>query len=425
MDIFNKESNSHSDSLSKSDISLDITPKSEEFITIIPDFQANYYNNPHSGSIWLKKITRNLTFNLKYCFNLSLKRLYMITQNSVYLLGKEYKCKPPMKKIYKELKKNIKEIVWVTYRTGIREFEGEKGKVYNSDSGWGCTIRVGQMLLINCLKIHYKIENETISELLKTIEDNMENSPFSLRKLLSTDITKGPGEWFSPSEVSHMIVSVLSNHPLNNFKALVFMDSLILKDRLYSEACNISFEDIRKCCICSGISTSYSYICEVCNKPQLSFKWVNSLLIMLPLMLGVRKIQSNYIDSLKKIFQNKYSVGIIGGKLKSALYLAGIKNNSVIVFDPHYVQDASSSLSDFKRTLDTYFNPSLNTVEIENLESSMTVGFYFRNEEDFIDFSNQVVNEKELNNIIFIKNQTPDYLLDSFSAPDSMIIEFD
>ncbi|OMJ90812.1 hypothetical protein SteCoe_6794 [Stentor coeruleus] len=406
-------------------MNLHNTPKLEGFIIIIPDFQASYYKNHHNGNLWLKKIARNFTFNLKYCFNVSLKRLYMINENSVYLMGKEYKCSPFIKKVYKELKKNIKEIVWVTYRAGIREFESENGRVYNSDSGWGCTIRVGQMLLINCLKIHYKMGNETISELLKTIEDNMENAPFSLRKMLSTDITKGPGEWFSPSEVSHMIVSVLSNHPLNDFKALVFMDSLILKDRIYSEACNISFEDIRKYCTCSIISSSESHLCETCNKPKGSFKWVNSLLIMLPLMLGIRKIQQNYVESLKKILQNKYSVGIIGGKPNSALYLAGIKNDSVIVFDPHYVQDASSSLSDFKRTLSTYFNPSLNTVEIENLESSITIGFYLRNEEDFADFSDQVVNEKGLNNIIFIKNETPDYMLDSFSAQDSMIIEFD
>lgn len=425
MDIFNKEFTHCRDFLSESDMSLHNTPKSEGFLEIIPDFQANYYKNPHNGSLWLKKIARNLTFNLKYCFNVSLKRLYMITENSVYLLGKEYECRPPMKKIYKGLKKTIKEIVWVTYRTGIKEFEGENSQIYNTDSGWGCTIRVGQMLLMNCLKIHYKMGNEAISELLKTIEDNMENAPFSLRKMLSTDQQKGPGEWFSPSEVSHMIASVLANHPLNNFKALVFMDSLILKDRIYSEACNISFEDIRKHCTCLRIFPSDPQICDVCNKPQVSFKWVNSLLIMLPLMLGIRKIQQNYIDSLKKILQNKYSVGVIGGKPKSALYLVGIKNNSVIVFDPHYVQEASSSLSDFKRTLNTYFNPSLNTVEIENLESSITVGFYIRNEEDFTDFSNQIASEPGLNNIIFIKNETPNYMLDNFSEPDSMIIEFD
>lgn len=50
-----------------------------------------------------------------------------------------------------------------------------------------------------------------------------------------------------------------------------------------------------------------------------SSNW-KSLFILLPLRLGIDSINEVYIPSLKEIFQIPQSLGIIGGKPRSAMY---------------------------------------------------------------------------------------------------------
>jgi cysteine protease ATG4 len=41
--------------------------------------------------------------------------------------------------------------IWMTYRNG---FPPVKSHSYQTDSGWGCMLRSGQMLLANCMMYH-------------------------------------------------------------------------------------------------------------------------------------------------------------------------------------------------------------------------------------------------------------------------------
>jgi cysteine protease ATG4 len=45
---------------------------------------------------------------------------------------------------------------WITYRSGFPALVNEEnGASYVSDTGWGCMVRVGQMLFAEVIK-HYK-----------------------------------------------------------------------------------------------------------------------------------------------------------------------------------------------------------------------------------------------------------------------------
>ena len=134
--------------------------------------------------------------------------------------------------------------------------------------------------------------------------------------------------------------------------------------------------------------------------------------MMMPLMLGRKRIQKDYYETFKFLLRNPYCVGIVGGKPSSALYLVGYKNDSIIVFDPHYVQPASKNLSHFKKQFRSYFNKNLNTVNIQELESSMSVGFYFRDNKEFAHFCRILKeNRNVLKDVIVVKDLTPDYIL--------------
>jgi hypothetical protein len=51
------------------------------------------------------------------------------------------------------------------------------------------------------------------------------------------------------------------------------------------------------------------------------------ILILVPLRLGLDKINPLYIDTLKDFFQFKQNVGIIGGRPRQSLYFVGYQGN--------------------------------------------------------------------------------------------------
>lgn len=72
--------------------------------------------------------------------------------------------------------------------------------------------------------------------------------------------------------------------------------------------------------------------------------WSKSLLVIIPLRLGLNFIQPEYLECLKSVFTGFPSnVGIAGGKENMALYFVGLSNNDLIYLDPHFVQKAVPS----------------------------------------------------------------------------------
>ncbi|CAB4065071.1 ATG4 [Lepeophtheirus salmonis] len=107
--------------------------------------------------------------------------------------------------------------LWLTYRREFKEFRGTK---INSDCGWGCTIRSGQMLLGNALLLlhlgrHWRWERNGGEDPLKDLKHrniirlfaDQEESPLSIHSLLAIariNLNRSPGEWFGPSSTSSL-----------------------------------------------------------------------------------------------------------------------------------------------------------------------------------------------------------------------------
>lgn len=107
-----------------------------------------------------------------------------------------------------------------------------------TDAGWGCTIRAGQMMLLNTLKRHYSYEDNF--SLLETIQENLMTAPFSVHKIteIGAEFDKNPGDWYSPSTICHSIEKLTKIREISGFKAKVFMDSIIYIDQILKEVLN-------------------------------------------------------------------------------------------------------------------------------------------------------------------------------------------
>ena len=66
--------------------------------------------------------------------------------------------------------------------------------------------------------------------------------------------------------------------------------------------------------------------------------WENSLLLMVCLRIGSITPNEDYFPMVKYLLESPYSVGILGGKPRRALYFVGYQDDNLIIKDPHYVQ---------------------------------------------------------------------------------------
>lgn len=125
--------------------------------------------------------------------------------------------------------------LYFTYR---RHFASMLGTHYTSDSGWGCMLRSGQMILAQGLLMHllgrswrWRRSGGESSTTNKEKEDrlhrmivrlfadapNAGDSPFSIHELvrLGKHFGKQPGDWFGPSLVSVLLKSAFDKASRN------------------------------------------------------------------------------------------------------------------------------------------------------------------------------------------------------------------
>jgi cysteine protease ATG4 len=108
-------------------------------------------------------------------------------------------------------------------------------------------------------------------------------------------------------------------------------------------------------------------------------------------------------------------VGIAGGRENSALYFVGITepSNNLIYLDPHLVQKSVPSAHVFNNEtlwqhVGSYHCKKIKKLHIEKMCTSVAIGFYIRNYQDFFSFTEHI---KDLaygeNSIISVYDKKP------------------
>jgi cysteine protease ATG4 len=343
-----------------------------------------------------------------------------------YTKGKHFAAKKASEACAHKFMNDFMQIAWVTYRSNFRPILNSLGQPITSDQGWGCTIRVAQMMLLTTLKqVSQSVWPD--SNLLQSIQEYNERAEFSLHRFVEEGRTmdKNPGDWYSPSEVCFAMERMVNSCATREISVKIFFDGVIYKDQLY-EAARLDqsmFEsDPQSLAVSvhqdvqwsSFMTLTESVVEERKESMESSIVepvWERPVLVLLPLMLGLGKLNQDYNSVVKEALEMPGAVGIIGGRPRSALYFVGFQDDNLLFLDPHLVQEACADEAGLRVSEKTYINQSTRMIPFANVESSMAIGFLITSALSLQQLEMRLVeNRDSLRGILQVQKTTPEYM---------------
>ena len=363
----------------------------------------------HSGR---SKGLFNLKDYLKYnCISSNSKFNPLKSSSTVHIYFNTYNLKE--KNAINFINKELKKIIYISYRNNYKpQINIKKNKTYISDCGWGCMIRSSQMIfakiLLEIFKFKYEINNENdIETLLKKIipffmDNNLNiiekyyeymesylnkliipvrekrltiisvDPPFSIHKICTIGeiYDRTCGEWFSDTELPK-IYNIINQ----SFDIIPYLNIM----HFFT---NIEMNKVIDNCFIPNDNK------EKKNKEDILFYedgkeyLFNKMgVIFISIRIGVYKISTEYFNSIKKLFDCKQFVGFIGGKVNSASYFIGYVDNYLLFLDPHHNQSSITELNN--DNVKTYLQKNIYKLPISSLQPAFTLGFLFRNINEF------------------------------------------
>ncbi|KAK7256312.1 hypothetical protein RIF29_29753 [Crotalaria pallida] len=274
--------------------------------------------------------------------------------------------------------------ILITYRKGFTAIGDSK---YTSDVNWGCMLRSSQMLVAQALVFHKlgrswrktvdkPLDKEYI-DILQLFGDS-EAFAFSIHNLLQAGKGYGlaVGSWVGPYAMcrtweilarSQREKSDLEEHPLPMAIYVVSGD----EDGERGGAPVVCIEDASR--HCSEFSRGLA-------------AWT-PLLLLVPLVLGLDKINPRYVPLLQSTFKFPQSLGILGGKPGASTYIIGVQNGKAFYLDPHDVHQVVNINGDNQgANTSSYHSNMIRLMPLDSLDPSLAIGFYCRDKDDFDDF---------------------------------------
>ncbi|KAG8373676.1 hypothetical protein BUALT_Bualt11G0049400 [Buddleja alternifolia] len=277
--------------------------------------------------------------------------------------------------------------ILITYRKGFTTIEDTK---YSSDVNWGCMLRSSQMLVAQALHafVFHKLGRSwrkspdkpldpSYIEILHLFGDS-EESPCSIHNLLQAGKAYGlaPGSWVGPYAMCRTWESLVRNkREENNNGVLSLMMAVYVvsgdEDGERGGAPVLCVEDVSKQCS------------EFCGGQN---DWA-PILLMVPLVLGLEKVNPRYLPLLSATFTFPQSLGVLGGRPGASTYIVGVQDEKAFYLDPHEVQQVAGIKKD-NVDIDTssYHCNVVRHMPLDSIDSSLAIGFYCRDKSDFDDF---------------------------------------
>eukprot|EP00286_Rhodomonas_abbreviata_P003612 CAMPEP_0181347866 /NCGR_PEP_ID=MMETSP1101-20121128/34102_1 /TAXON_ID=46948 /ORGANISM="Rhodomonas abbreviata, Strain Caron Lab Isolate" /LENGTH=611 /DNA_ID=CAMNT_0023460099 /DNA_START=338 /DNA_END=2174 /DNA_ORIENTATION=+ len=288
---------------------------------------------------------------------------------------------------------DMRSRLWFTYRTGFKPIPTSN---LTSDTGWGCMLRSGQMMLAQALLHHYlrrdwrlvrdKPPPRRYVEVLRWFEDDPQ-AMFSLHKIALAGIQYGRrvGQWFGPDTVCkalrflwHTAYTSEGTGPCQTAGLVVVEDRCIYKDVAEDAAS-------------SALHTQ-----------EEGSGWGGG---------GVSsRINADYIPKLAEYLRFPQSIGFIGGRPRHSYYFVGVKGYNTYYLDPHLTQQHQPMHR--PGNCSSFHCPSPEKMSLAHIDPSLALGFYCDDKSDFDDLCKRIsaLAKKDSCPILTVADRAPDYL---------------
>ncbi|XP_026179835.1 cysteine protease ATG4D-like [Mastacembelus armatus] len=335
--------------------------------------------------------------SVKYGWPLKQKSKFSKT-SPVTMLGKSYELKYQGDREF--FRRSFTSMLWLTYRRGFAPLAGCS---LTTDSGWGCVLRTGQMLLAQGLLLHLMPPDWTWSVSHHAVKDDMDlksrpagrgqsfqegphnrsrklslgslldrpmeathrrvvswfadrpEAPFGIHHLVELGKSSGKkaGDWYGPSIVAHILRKAVA--------ASADLPTLVV---YVAQDCTVYLEDVKR----------------LCERPS-THSWT-SVIILVPVRLGGQDLNPAYITCVKKLLMLKCCIGIIGGKPKHSLFFVGFQGDHLLYLDPHYCQ-LTVDVKKENFPLESFHCNYPRKMSFSRMDPSCTIGFYAKSQKDF------------------------------------------
>ena len=109
-----------------------------------------------------------------------------------------------------------------------------------------------------------------------------------------------------------------------------------------------------------------------------------TLLLLLPLRLGLQEVNSLYADFIAGCLQLPSSVGIVGGTPGRSLYFVGCQESELLFLDPHILRPTpfSPDASTVPDLVNEFHTDMVRSIPIKEMDPSMMFGFVCASKEE-------------------------------------------
>jgi cysteine protease ATG4 len=322
------------------------------------------------------------------------------TCTKLTLLGREYEISNKQGQL--NFLSDFRSHILITYRSNFRELLPLSN--ITTDSGWGCMIRSGQMILAETLlrsecgrdwrldkiietnnikNILYSIAHKDI--LLKFIDNPSIECIFSIHRIIQLGLyyNKKPQDWYGPDTISLILRDLVNLNKNLKIKIYLGLHSIVVINDIIKLCCELEDNNIKK------------------NINDL--KWKKKLLLIIPIRVGINNINPIYIDTLLNLLSLKQSVGFIGGKPGKSFYFIGYRGTNLIYLDPHNIQNKITIDDCFPKVKDllSYHCLKPNEININKIDPSLSIGFFINDKKEFDSFYKSIKEINEKNALFF------------------------
>mmetsp|Transcript_30173 Transcript_30173/g.68267 ORF Transcript_30173/g.68267 Transcript_30173/m.68267 type:complete len:628 (-) Transcript_30173:86-1969(-) len=318
-------------------------------------------------------------------------------------------------------KHDIQSRLWFTYRSGFSPIEPSN---LTSDSGWGCMLRSGQMMLAQALLHHHlrrdwrlrrdKPTPRWYGQILKLFEDHPA-SMFSIHRIAQTgqQFHRNIGQWFGPDTICRVLRHIWNMNesawPCHTAGMLFVEDHCIYRDLAENVACSRQAYSGTNC-------SRMAQAREPCQ-------W-RPLIVVVPVRLGASdRINPSYIPKLASYLSLPQSLGFIGGRPRHSYYFVGVRGYNAYYLDPHVTQPYQSIRKNINVASFHCAHPG--KMSLAHIDPSLALGFYCDDKSDFEDLLRRVeeLASGDSHPILSVGNRAPDYL--SLDDVDEDVVTFE